>query len=150
MNTIEYRPIGRIHSPFKTPGETPIQPRIAGRARGRLELFAEYEPALADLERFSHIILIYHFHLAENRSLKVRPRHEDSWHGALATRAAQRPNPIGLSVVNLVAIDGTTMLVTGIDVVDGTPLLDIKPFIPSIDQQHGANLGWLADWYSDE
>jgi len=147
MKAIEYKPIGIIHSPFQTPEETPIQPRAAGRAMGQLEVFAEYEQALADLERFSHIILIYHFHLTRERSLTVKPRHEDSRHGSLATRAAERPNPIGLSVVRLEAVDGANVIVTGIDVVDGTPLIDIKPFVPSVDQQYGANLGWLADRY---
>jgi tRNA-Thr(GGU) m(6)t(6)A37 methyltransferase TsaA len=147
MKPIQYMPIGIIHSSFNTPEEAPIQPRLAKGARGRIELLPEYGEALADLESFSHIILIYHFHLAEKYTIKVRPPHEDSFHGVFATRVASRPNTIGISVVSLHSIKGTVLQVSNIDVVNGTPLLDIKPFIPSVDRQYGASLGWLADKY---
>ena len=150
MMSITYKAIGTIHSPFKSADEAPIQPRFAAGTEGQVQLDAEYEEALTELGRFSHIVLIYHLHLVKGAKLKVKPSHSDSLRGVFATRAPERPNPIGLSTVRLKAIDGTTLHVTGVDVVDGTPLLDIKPFIPTIDGQHGANIGWLADMYDGE
>jgi tRNA-Thr(GGU) m(6)t(6)A37 methyltransferase TsaA len=150
MKSIVYTPIGIVHSPFVSSNEAPIQPRFAAGAEGQIELYAEYEEALSELDRFSHIVLIYHLHLVKRSLLKVKPSHSDSLRGVFATRAPQRPNPIGISTVRLKAIDGTTLHVIGIDIVDGTPLLDIKPFIPTIDGQHGANIGWLADMYDGE
>jgi tRNA-Thr(GGU) m(6)t(6)A37 methyltransferase TsaA len=148
MKTVEYTPIGTVHSPFKHPEETPIQPRLAGGAKGRVVVAPQYREALIDLERFSHIILLYHFHMATARLLRVKPFHDDAFHGVLATRTVERPNPIGISVVRLEAIVDTTLHVVNVDIVDGTPLLDIKPFIPTMDSQYGANLGWLADRYN--
>ena len=150
MKDIIYTPIGTIHSPFTSVEEAPIQPRFAAGTEGRVELYAEYEEALFELERFSHIVLIYHFHLVKRSLLKVKPSHSDSLHGVFATRAPERPNPIGISTVRLKAVDGTTLHVAGIDVMDGTPLLDVKPFIPTIDGQRGANMGWLAVMYDGE
>lgn len=149
MKPIQYRPIGTIHSPFRTPDETPIQPRVARGARGWVEIFPEYRSGLADLNTFSHIFLIYHCHLARALSMTVKPSHEHSSHGIFATRSADRPNPIGISVVGLESIDGAVLHIRNIDVVDGTPLLDIKPFIPTLDRQFGATLGWLADKFID-
>ncbi|HEQ98267.1 MAG TPA: tRNA (N6-threonylcarbamoyladenosine(37)-N6)-methyltransferase TrmO [candidate division Zixibacteria bacterium] len=149
MKSIEYIPIGIIHSPFKTLDETPMQPRLAKSAKGLIELRDDYEKALADLDKFSHIILIYHFHLADNFRLTVKPPHSTLYHGVFATRYPDRPNPIGISVVRLVSIMGSTLHVENIDVLDGTPLLDIKPFIPSLARQYGTTLGWLVDEFED-
>jgi tRNA-Thr(GGU) m(6)t(6)A37 methyltransferase TsaA len=150
VKTIEYTPIGTIHTPFKNLEDVPIQSGIARGIKGRVEICPEYEAALTDLDRFSHLILIYHFHLAKEGSLIVKPPHENAFHGILATRATGRPNPIGLSIVSLKAVAGTSLYIADIDVVDGTPLLDLKPFIPTIDRQYGANLGWLADRYEEK
>ncbi len=150
MTLINYSAIGVVHSPFKDPHETPLQSRFARRAHGRVELYPEYKPGLGDIGRFSHVILIYHCHLTKAHSLQVKPSHVKSWHGVFATRSVNRPNPIGISVVNLLEIEDVNLFVRGIDVVDGTPLLDIKPYIPSIDRWYGANLGWLADNYGME
>lgn len=149
MRTITYDPIGIIHSPFTTLNETPLQPRVAKNVRGRIELFAEYHAALADLDKFSHIFLMYHFHLAGTPSMMVKPLHEDSFRGVFATRVTNRPNPIGISVVGLDAIDDDILHISSVDIVDGTPLLDIKPFIPSLDRVAGANIGWLAEKYDN-
>ena len=145
MKKIEYTPIGIIHSEFKSPVDTPLQAQLASGYKGRIELYAEYESALSDLETFSHIILIYHFHLSKGYKPVVKPFHSDSPRGVLATRSPNRPNAVGLSVVRLERIDGRNLYVSNIDVVDGTPLLDIKPFIPTLGRQFGATLGWLAD-----
>ncbi len=144
MRPIQYRPIGTIHTPFNTPDDAPIQPRLARGARGRVELFPEYCQGLADLNTFSHVFLVYHCHLVGMPAMTVKPSHEHSFHGVFATRAANRPNPIGLSVVSLDAIDDDILYISNVDIVDGTPLLDIKPFIPSLDRQVGASLGWLV------
>jgi tRNA (adenine37-N6)-methyltransferase len=149
MKTVTYRPIGVIYSPFTTREEAPLQPRVAHRARGRVEVFSEFRQGLADLNTFSHVFLLYHCHLAESLAMKVKPSHEESFHGVFATRAADRPNPIGISVVSLDSIEGSVLHVSNIDIVDGTPLLDIKPFIPSLDRQFGATIGWLAEKFRD-
>ena len=144
MNLISYRPIGIIHSPFKTPEGTPIQPTGATDIEGRVELFAEYTEGLDDLAGFSHIYLIYHFHLSKKFSLKVTPFLDDSRRGLFATRAPSRPNPIGLSVVRLVGISDGSLTVRDIDVVDGTPLLDVKPYVPEFDVRKAERVGWIG------
>lgn len=143
MDEIRYQPIGVIHSPFKEPGGTPIQPKAAAGARGRVEIFHEYAEGLEDLEGFSHIMLIYHFHLSGGYLLKVRPYLDDAPRGLFSTRAPARPNPIGISVVGLDGIDGLNLLVRDIDIVDGTPLLDIKPYVPEFDAPGAKRIGWL-------
>ena len=145
MKTIQYKPIGIIHSPFDYPEEAPVQPKMSEGAKGRIVLQPDYEEGLTDLARFSHIIIVYHFHLSRTFTLIVKPSHSDSSHGVFSTRSPNRPNSVGLSVVRLENIDGSTLYVSNVDVVDGTPLLDIKPFIPTLDRQHGTTLGWLAD-----
>jgi tRNA-Thr(GGU) m(6)t(6)A37 methyltransferase TsaA len=149
MEVIQYKPIGIIHSPFKTPDETPLQTRVSNGARGKIELFPEYTIGLEDLYKFSHITLVYHFHLIEHPELMVKPNHSDSCHGVFATRAPGRPNSIGISVIRLVEICGNILYVENIDVIDGTPLLDIKPFIPILERQYATNLGWLADEFDE-
>jgi len=157
LQEIHYRPIGVIHSPFKEPRGAPIQPKAAKRVKGTVELFDEFKEGLADLDGFSHFILIYHFHLSEGYALKVTPFLDDTRRGLFATRAPRRPNPIGVSVVPLVRIDGATHHVSNVDIIDGTPLLDIKPYVPEFDRKSDIRVGWLTgksrrvkDTFSDD
>lgn len=157
MQEIHYRPIGVIHSPFKEPRGAPIQPKAAEGVKGTVELYDKFKEGLADLDGFSHVILIYHFHLSEGYTLKVKPFLDDTPRGLFATRAPRRPNPIGVSVVPLVRIDGATLYVSNLDIVDGTPLLDIKPYVPEFDKQTDIRVGWLTgksrrvkDTFSDD
>ncbi len=157
MQEIQYRPIGIIHSPFKEPRGAPIQPKAAEGVKGTVELFDEFKEGLADLDGFSHVILIYHFHLSEGYTLKVKPFLDDTRRGLFATRAPRRPNPIGFSVVPLVRIDGATLHVSNLDIVDCTPLLDIKPYVPEFDREVDIRVGWLTgksrrtkDTFSDD
>ncbi len=144
MNAITYRPIGIIHSPFKDREGMPIQPSGATGIRGAVKIKTEYVDGLKDLEGFSHVILIYHFHLSKEYSLTVTPFLDDQPHGVFATRAPKRPNSIGLSVVKLNKIKGDVLDIENVDIVDGTPLLDIKPYVPEFDVQKEVKTGWLA------
>ncbi len=144
MKSIRYRPIGVIRTPFKKLAGMPIQPAGARRIRGTIELSAGYEAGLKDLDGFSHVILLYHFHRSRGYDLQVTPFLDSKRRGLFATRAPKRPNPIGLSVVRLIRIKGRTLAVEGIDVLDGTPLLDIKPYVPAFDRPKSARAGWLA------
>ena len=141
--TIEYRPIGVIHSAFQQTEGVPIQAAFARRVSGTVELQAKYRDGLQGLAGFSHIVLVYHFHLSEGHSLQVKPFLDEEAHGVFATRAPRRPNAIGISVVRLNRIEGSTLYVSELDVVDGTPLLDIKPYVPQFDDRTGAKIGWL-------
>ncbi len=140
---ITYSPIGIMHSPFKEPKGTPIQPNAAKDIEGMVEIFPEYQRGLKDINGFSHIVLIYHFHLSKNYSLEVKPYMDDNLHGLFATRAPARPNPIGLSVVRLIKVEKNKLYIKDIDVVDGTPLLDLKPFVPEFNSQDIMKIGWL-------
>ena len=143
MNEIKYIQIGIIHSPFKEPKGTPIQPIAAQGINGTVEVFQEYTEGLKDIDGFSHVILVYHFHLSKESSLKVKPFMDDQTHGVFSTRAPNRPNPIGISVVQLVKIEGNILQVKDLDIVDGTPLLDIKPYVPEFDIRDAKKKGWL-------
>jgi tRNA-Thr(GGU) m(6)t(6)A37 methyltransferase TsaA len=140
---ITYHPIGIIHSPFKEPKGTPIQPRSAKGIEGTLEIYPEFIEGLLDIEGFSHLILIYHFHLAKEPTLKAKPFMDDTMHGIFAIRGPSRPNPIGISVVRLVRVEGGFLTIRDVDIVDGTPLLDIKPYVPQFDIHDVDRLGWL-------
>jgi tRNA-Thr(GGU) m(6)t(6)A37 methyltransferase TsaA len=122
----------------------PIQPAGAQGVAGTVELDPAYAEGLADLEGFSHICLLYHLHLSQGFSLVVKPFMDDTRRGLFATRAPKRPNPIGLSVVRLVRVEGRRLHVENVDVVDGTPLLDIKPYVPAFDAPEDVRLGWLT------
>ena len=143
MNEIKYKPIGVVHSLFKQPKGTPIQPAGAKNIDGTVELFPEYAEGLKDLEGFSHIFLIYHFHLSKGAPLKVRPYMDSEVHGVFAMRGPSRPNPIGISVVRLVRIEENILYIQDVDVVNGTPLLDIKPYVPEFDIREVKKIGWL-------
>ena len=132
MITIEYRPIGIIHSPYKSPKGSPIQPSAAEGIEGHIEVFPEFAEGLEDLAGFSHIFLIYHFHLCKKFSLKVKPFLDDTRRGLFATRAPSRPNPIGISVVRLVEIRDTTLRIQDLDVLDGTPFWILNPMSHSL------------------
>ena len=144
MQKIVYEPIGTIHSPFETVHGMPIQPAGAKGVQGTIEINPEYVDGLQDLEGFSHIILIYHFHLSKGYSLKVRPFMDENLRGVFATRAPKRPNPVGISVVRLVKVEGTILHIEDVDIVDGTPLLDIKPYVPEFDITKEEKIGWLS------
>jgi tRNA-Thr(GGU) m(6)t(6)A37 methyltransferase TsaA len=141
--TIEYHPIGVIRSPFQQIEGMPIQPVGASSIKGRVELFPEYEAGLKDLDGFSHIILLYHFHRVQESKLIVTPFMDTEPRGLFSTRAPKRPNPIGLSVVRLLQVDGMVLYVENVDILDGTPLLDIKPYTPQFDQYPVDRIGWL-------
>jgi len=143
MNEIKYKPIGVIHSPFKEPKGIPIQPAGAQGIDGTVELFPEYTEGLKDVEGFSHLILIYHFHLSKESPLKVKPYMDNKVHGVFAMRGPSRPNSIGISIVHLVRVEGNILHIQDIDIVDGTPLLDIKPYVPEFDIREVEKTGWL-------
>jgi tRNA-Thr(GGU) m(6)t(6)A37 methyltransferase TsaA len=141
---IEFNPIGTIHTPFMDTQGMPIQPAGAQGICGTVELLPEYAAGVQDLRGFSHIILLYVFHHSNSYSLVVTPFMDSVPRGVFATRAPNRPNPIGLSVVRLVRVDDSKLHIEGIDVLDGTPLLDIKPYAPEFDHPSGiVRTGWL-------
>jgi tRNA-Thr(GGU) m(6)t(6)A37 methyltransferase TsaA len=140
---IEFKAIGIIHTPFVTPEGTPIQPVYATDACGTVEVFNEYEAGLKDLDGFSHIFLLYHFHRSQGFSLQLVPFMDTQSRGVFATRAPKRPNPIGLSLVALQSIEGRVLRVQNVDILDGTPLLDIKPYVPEFDSYTDVRAGWL-------
>ena len=140
---MEFSIIGVIHTPHKDPKGTPIQPIGALDIEGIIELQPKYLKGLKDLDGFSHIILLYHFHKSKQYNLQVKPYMDQEKRGLFATRYPARPNPIGLSVVRLSKIIGNRLYILDVDMLDGTPLLDIKPFIPEIDNRENARIGWL-------
>jgi tRNA (adenine37-N6)-methyltransferase len=142
---IQYQPIGVIHTPFTDLKGMPIQPTSAAAAKGTVELLPEYHAGLKDLDGFSHIILLYHFHKSRGYDLQLVPYLDTREHGVFATRAPKRPNPIGLSVVRLLGIEQGVLLIEHIDVLDGTPLLDIKPYIPDFQSCEKVRTGWLEE-----
>jgi len=144
LQEIRYRPIGIIHSPFREVDGMPIQPSGALGIKGTVELFREYSAGLKDIDGFSHIILVYHFHLSRGYTLEAKPFLEEKTHGIFAIRAPARPNPIGISVVRLVRVQDNILDIEDVDIVDGTPLLDIKPYVPDFDWRKADRTGWLS------
>ncbi len=138
-------PIGIIHSPYRDLADMPIQPAGAPGVAGTVAVDEKYQEGLKDIDGFSHLILIYFFHLSRGFSLQVKPFMDDVERGVFATRAPRRPNPLGLSVVRLVRVDGTLLHIEDGDIMDGTPLLDIKPYVPLFDIRQDVKTGWLAD-----
>jgi tRNA-Thr(GGU) m(6)t(6)A37 methyltransferase TsaA len=143
MNEIKYRPIGTIYTPFDELEGMPIQPSGAEGVQGKIELLEEFAEGLKDLDGFSHIILLYHLHGSRGFQLRVVPFLDRVKRGLFSTRAPKRPNPIGLSMVRLVRIEGKMLHIENIDVLNGTPLLDIKPYVPEFDSPVSFRLGWL-------
>lgn len=151
MDKVVYKPIGTIHSPFKDLEGMPIQPVGAKGIKGEIHLKDEFKEGLKDLNGFSHIILIYHLHLSKGHQMHVKPFLDKQKRGVFATRAPKRPNSIGMSVVCLDSIDGSKINISNVDIVDGTPLLDIKPYVPNFDKCEGENvlIGWFEDKHEE-
>jgi tRNA-Thr(GGU) m(6)t(6)A37 methyltransferase TsaA len=145
---IKYQSIGIIHSPFKEQKGTPIQASASMGTEGRVEMFFEFVEGLSDLEDFSHIILIYHFHLSKKSNLKVKPYMDNQEHGIFATRAPSRPNSMGISIVRLNKIENNILYIKDVDILDGTPLLDIKPYVAEFDIRKVRKNGWLEQQVS--
>ena len=139
-----YRPIGTIHSPFHDIAGMAIQPNGARGTRGTIRIHAPFREGLRDLDGFERIILVYAFHRCTDHSLTVRPFLDTTPRGIFATRSPKRPNAIGLSVVRLHEVKEGVLAVEDIDVLDGTPLLDIKPYVPEFDAYPGSRSGWLG------
>jgi tRNA-Thr(GGU) m(6)t(6)A37 methyltransferase TsaA len=140
-----YRPIGIVRSPFKTTDGMPIQTSRATGIEGSVEVLPEFAAGLADLNGFSHIVLISHFHRAGSYRLKVVPFLDDRPRGLFATRAPNRPNPIGISVVRVLGVKGNLIHIADVDLLDGTPILDIKPYVTEFDERMHARFGWLEE-----
>ena len=149
MKEITFIPIGIIHSPFKTIENIPIQNIGAKGERGTIETFPEFASGLTDLDGFSHLILLYHFHKVNHFSLQVKPFMDDTERGVFATRSPVRPNPIGLTVVKFIKRVDNLITIEDIDMLDQTPLIDIKPFLPTIDDAQKVQLGWLTGKIND-
>jgi tRNA-Thr(GGU) m(6)t(6)A37 methyltransferase TsaA len=143
MEEIRLRPIGIIHSPFTAPKGTPIQSAAGRNVQATVEIYPEYAEGLQDLEGFSHVILLYYCHRAKKYSLTVFPFMDTAPRGLFATRAPSRPNPIGLSVVRLISRAGNILTIQEVDILDGTPLLDIKPYVEDFDVRRNTHKGWL-------
>jgi tRNA-Thr(GGU) m(6)t(6)A37 methyltransferase TsaA len=142
---IQVRPIGIIRSRFKSKVGVPIQTVGASDVPGEVEVFAEFVKGIKDREEFEYIILVTHLHLSAEEPLEVVPYLDDVARGVFATRAPSRPNRIGLSIVRLVSIDGSRVIFEGNDMIDGTPFLDIKPYVPAFDVRHTDRIGWFAE-----
>jgi tRNA-Thr(GGU) m(6)t(6)A37 methyltransferase TsaA len=141
ISEILLHPIGVIHSPFTDTSQTPIQ-ASRSRARGMVEVYPEFSEGLQDLEGFSHIYLLYVFHESSGYTLLAKPFLDDQLRGLFATRYPFRPNPLGLSVVRLLSRKDSLLEIEGVDMLDGTPLLDIKPYVPEFDIRTGTRNGW--------
>lgn len=139
---LELTPIGVIHSPYKNMGDVPHQ-GYKSEELSQIEVFREFEEGLKDIEGFSHIIVIYWFHKSKGYHLLVKTPWDDSLHGLFTTRSPHRPCPLGLTVAELVAREKNILKVKGLDAIEGTPLLDIKPYVPSIDEKLPIKFGWL-------
>ena len=150
IDKISLAPIGLIHSPFTGQKGTPIQPSMAGGAEGWAEVFPEYEEGLKDLEGFDRVWLIYWFDRAGPMKLLVTPYLDRETHGVFATRAPARPNKIGLSSVKLICRVGCRLILADLDILDGTPLLDIKPYVPDFDLFEVGRIGWLDKKLPDQ
>src|SRR5262245_53873989 len=130
MDAIHYTPIGVVRSPYREEVGMPIQSIVAEDVVGTVELDPAYADGLQDIAAFSHLFLLCHLHRAKGRALVVTPFLDDQPHGVFATRSPKRPNPISLSIVRLLRVEGYLLHVEGLDVIDGTPVLDIKPYVP--------------------
>jgi tRNA-Thr(GGU) m(6)t(6)A37 methyltransferase TsaA len=143
-SSIQLRPIGVIHSPFKECKDMPVQPAMAQGVTGSVQIFDEFAAGLKDLAGFDRIWLLFWFHRATPARMCVTPYLDSQERGLFATRAPARPNPIGLSNVRLLAVEDSLLRVADLDILDGTPLLDIKPFVPAFDSFPASRTGWLS------
>ena len=149
MTEIKMHPIGTIHSPYHDTKGIPIQGRFKDDVEAWVELKSDYVSGLKDLEQFSHCILLYYFHQTDRVTLKGKPYLEDVTHGIFAIRSPHRPNHIGMSVVKISRIEKNTLYFTQVDMIDGTPLLDIKPYVSYFDSRDKATSGWLEKHFKD-
>jgi tRNA-Thr(GGU) m(6)t(6)A37 methyltransferase TsaA len=140
---VRLTPIGIIHTPYGEAKEMPVQGRFKADVEGWIELEQRYVPGLKDLDGFSHLILIYYFHRSDTEELQGQPYLEDEIHGIFAIRSPHRPNHLGLSIVRLQRIEGSRIYFTDVDMLDGTPLLDIKPYVEHFDRREDVRSGWL-------
>ncbi len=145
LGAIVFEPIGIIHTPHRAQAGTPIQPAFAQGVGGSVSVFAPYVGALADLAGFERIWLLYHLDRAPAWKSKVVPYLDTVERGLFATRSPPRPNPIGMSAVRLLAVEGDELRIVDVDILDGTPLLDIKPYVPHFDAHPGARAGWFDE-----
>jgi tRNA-Thr(GGU) m(6)t(6)A37 methyltransferase TsaA len=143
MDEITFKPIGIIYTPFKEPIGMPIQASGGMGVKGTIKIEPEFIPALKDLDGFSHIILIYFFHRSKSYTNEVIPFLDNQHRGVFSTRAPRRPNNIGISVVKLTKITDGTLFIEDLDILDETPLLDIKPYVPAVDSVTVEKIGWL-------
>jgi tRNA (adenine37-N6)-methyltransferase len=144
MTSYSFKPIGIIHSPFHKLDEMPIQPTSQASKPGWVEIYPQFVEGLRDLDGFSHIYLIYYLHKVESVKLSVTPFLDTQSRGLFSTRAPCRPNPIGLSLVQLERIENNRLHIARLDILDQTPLLDIKPYIPEFESSQDARIGWAA------
>lgn len=144
MTPVVFHPIGTLRTPFTESSGTPIQPSGARGVRGSIELLPEFAEGLKDIDGFSHLVLLYYFDRSSAPRLRVVPYLDHEERGVFATRAPSRPNALGISVVRLLAVDGARLEIEDVDMLDGTPLLDIKPYVPSFDAEGEVRVGWLA------
>jgi tRNA (adenine37-N6)-methyltransferase len=142
---ISYRPIGVVHSPFLTPEGTPVQSAASKGTEAFIEIFPEFTEGLKDLEGFSHIYVLFHMHLVNKHALMVIPFLDNKPHGVFATRSPGRPNPIGISVVNLIKVKDNCVFLKNIDILDGSPVIDIKPYNPQFDVFETTKNGWFEN-----
>jgi tRNA-Thr(GGU) m(6)t(6)A37 methyltransferase TsaA len=143
MDAVTLQPIGVIRTPWTEMAGMPLQAVAAEGVRGTVEIAAEYAAGLRDLEGFSHLILLYHLHRMTGYALEVTPYLDTRKRGVFATRSPKRPNPIGFSVVRLVHVEACTLTIEDVDMLDGTPLLDLKPYVPAFDHRPADRTGWL-------
>jgi tRNA-Thr(GGU) m(6)t(6)A37 methyltransferase TsaA len=149
MKQVIMRPIGVIHSPYQETRNMPIQGTFDNGVEAWLELKKEYAAGLKDLDGFSHAIIIYYFHRSPREETTGRPFLEEQRHGIFAIRSPHRPNHIGLSVIKIKRIEGNRLYFTEVDVLDGTPLLDIKPYVSYFDRRENVISGWLEKHFKD-
>jgi len=147
----EIEPIGIIHSPFRDGYDNvPVQGRFSPDTEGTVELLPRYREGLRDLDGFSHIILLYYFHKSDAVKMTARPYLDEKERGIFAIRSPHRPNHIGMTIVRLEGIEGTLLRIKGLDMIDGTPLLDIKPYSPVFDNFRDTRIGWMARYSEQE
>jgi len=147
---IVMQPIGVIHSPYKQVKDMPIQGRFKPDVKAYIELKEQYTAGLKDLDGFSHIILVYYFHKSQREDLQSKPFLENEVHGIFAIRSPHRPNHIGISIVKVESIEGNKIYFSQVDILDGTPLLDIKPYVKHFDSREDATCGWIDKHFQNE
>ncbi|WP_341806101.1 tRNA (N6-threonylcarbamoyladenosine(37)-N6)-methyltransferase TrmO, partial [Nitratidesulfovibrio liaohensis] len=141
---ISYAPVAHMRTPFTDVRGMPIQPVGAQGVAGSIDVLPEFAQGLADIEGFSHLLVIYHLHECKGFTLRVKPFLDNDEHGVFATRSPRRPNPIGISVLRLTGVTGNRLHVENVDMLDGTPVLDIKPYVPTFDVWDADRTGWFA------